>query len=980
MTRFENCRSHTPGEVSFTFSYRFYYLYVLLQTMQVKTILTLCLFAVGSFLFSQNKETIDSLQNVINSNTGHEKMKALESLATIRSNDSLLLAIQLQDQAAILAKELGDQKVYSGLMMNLGIYYYFANQFTESISSLKEALRVYNSIHDTLMAVKVLNNLGVIIQRQGDYEDALKYHQQSLELKKELNDTLGMAKSLNNIGAIFKNIDNLSEALDFTKQALDIYVQIGTTRDLANVYNNLGTIYDELGKTDTALYYLGLSKEFKEDLRDKKGLANTLNNMGMIYSKQGKFNDALETYRESLAIRRSINDSYGIGSSLNNIALLYMDQREYEVAIEYLKNSVEVALAHNLKGLLRRNYLALSQVYDSLRNPNLAFKYYKEFNRIRDDILSEETRTQLANLKIRHETYRLEQENSLLRERDYINQLENEKKQTIIYALLVISLLVIILLIVIYFRFQTKKRANLLLSEKNILVSKQKEELESALEELESTVEEVDKLKEKFRLVADYTYSWEYWVDNQGKFVYNSPSCQRVTGLEPEVFLNDKDRYLNVIHPADREVFRNHLINEGRSSKPGFSEFRIINKEGEIRHIRHICQPVYDNRGNILGRRGTNNDITDQKLAEVELIESEEKYRTLIDKMQDAVFIIQDEKFIFINTAFTRITGYNPADLHEMNFEELVYPEDRNLVVESYYKRQKGQAVPSQYEFRVKKKDGKTIIYVSLSVGIIKYFGKVATLGTLKDISARKVQEEKLQKSETQLRESNATKDRFFSILAHDLKHPFNALLGLSSMLNEDYDELSDKERTTFINNIHESANAAYKLVDNLLQWARTQTGKIVFNPEMLNLGEIVEEVIGLLRPQAAGKEISVATEDVNKQVFTDKHMLLTVLRNLISNAIKFTNSGGKVVINSKEMNNFIEISVSDNGIGISETDIPRLFKLDQHVNTKGTNNESGTGLGLIICKEFIERCGGRIWVDSSPDKGSTFYFSLPHS
>ena len=234
-------------------------------------------------------------------------------------------------------------------------------------------------------------------------------------------------------------------------------------------------------------------------------------------------------------------------------------------------------------------------------------------------------------------------------------------------------------------------------------------------------------------------------------------------------------------------------------------------------------------------------------------------------------------------------------------------------------------------------------------------------------------------KMEDQLRDLYATRDKFMSIISHDLKSPFNGILGFSQLLAQDYPELSDQERLSFIENIRISAQNAFKLLENLLEWSPMQTGKITFTPDETNLSRLVLENFLLLKPVAEKKNIHLYTEVPEDAVaYIDENSILTVIRNLISNAIKFSFNGSRITVRSTNDESFITISITDNGIGIPAKNLDKLFTLDEKYKTAGTDNEKGTGLGLLLCKEFVEKNGGKIWAGSEYGKGSTFSFSLP--
>jgi signal transduction histidine kinase/ligand-binding sensor domain-containing protein len=225
----------------------------------------------------------------------------------------------------------------------------------------------------------------------------------------------------------------------------------------------------------------------------------------------------------------------------------------------------------------------------------------------------------------------------------------------------------------------------------------------------------------------------------------------------------------------------------------------------------------------------------------------------------------------------------------------------------------------------------------------------------------------------------NSTKDRFFSIIAHDLRNPFHVIRGFAEVLLNDFEKLPPEKTRRFIQLILTSSTSASNLLENLLQWSRSQTGRMSFEPVNLNLSTIVEETINLLEGDAQRKNIKLQSLiDQNMMAFADQQMLKTICRNLVSNAIKFTPENSTITIKSVITDAQVEITVADTGVGISPEDIPKLFRIDTNITTKGTSNETGTGLGLILCKEFIEKHKGEIWVESEINKGSEFKFTLP--
>jgi signal transduction histidine kinase len=233
--------------------------------------------------------------------------------------------------------------------------------------------------------------------------------------------------------------------------------------------------------------------------------------------------------------------------------------------------------------------------------------------------------------------------------------------------------------------------------------------------------------------------------------------------------------------------------------------------------------------------------------------------------------------------------------------------------------------------------------------------------------------------SETNLKSSIATKDKFFSIIAHDLRNPLGNFKNVTELLFNSYNELTEEEKLEFISLMYESSKNTYSLLENLLEWSRTQIGTLLYNPVEFNLKMLSFDILKLLKSSADNKHIKLIvkiSDSIN--IKADMNMIQTIIRNLISNAIKFTPENGLITLNAFNSNDTTIISVQDTGVGMSQETIDKLFRIDIPVSTLGTNYEVGTGLGLILCKEFVEKRQGKIWVESELGKGSIFYISLP--
>lgn len=367
------------------------------------------------------------------------------------------------------------------------------------------------------------------------------------------------------------------------------------------------------------------------------------------------------------------------------------------------------------------------------------------------------------------------------------------------------------------------------------------------------------------------------------------------------------------------------------------------------------------------------------KLVEEKLLASEIRYRRLFESAKDGILILNayNGQIIDVNPYLIEILGYS--------FDEFLGKELWEIGIFKNIEDSKAAFVELQNkgfirfeDMPLETKSGKPInveyvsnVYLVDKVKVIQC--------NIRNITERKKAELQLKESEKRLLELNATKDKFFSIIAHDLKSPFTSIIGLSELLAEqvgrkDYDGIEE-----YANMIQSSSWRAMDLLTNLMEWSRSQTGRIEFNPVSINMAELIDEVSELLNVAAKQKNITISKDlPAGLTLFADRLMINTVLRNLISNAVKYTNNGGTIKISAVLKEKELEVSVKDNGIGLKKEALDKLFHIEESVSTPGTQDEEGTGLGLILCKDFVSKHGGKIRAESEPGNGSRFVFTIP--
>ncbi len=359
----------------------------------------------------------------------------------------------------------------------------------------------------------------------------------------------------------------------------------------------------------------------------------------------------------------------------------------------------------------------------------------------------------------------------------------------------------------------------------------------------------------------------------------------------------------------------------------------------------------------------------------------EEKFSKAFYSAPYAILIsrLSDDLIIEVNKGFIDAFGYTLEELNGKSTMELNIwrnPSDRDAMVDMI--RKNGKIM--DLEAFLQKKSGEP--HISLfSAEVININNEECLIASINDITQKNATQQALVESEQKLRALNASKDKFFSIIAHDLKSPFNSIIGFSSLLQERIGEKDNEGIAEYGTIIQNAAQRAMSLLMNLLEWSRSQTGRMEFAPEYLEMAGLINETVEIFSDVALQKSISISKDIPHTAVaLADRAMTATILRNLISNAIKFSMPDSTIIIRIEQKSKELVVSITDNGIGISKDDLGKLFRIEEGFSTLGTQNEKGTGLGLILCKEFVEKHGGKIWAVSELGKGSTFYFTLPRN
>ncbi|MBU8893808.1 MAG: PAS domain-containing sensor histidine kinase [Bacteroidales bacterium] len=491
------------------------------------------------------------------------------------------------------------------------------------------------------------------------------------------------------------------------------------------------------------------------------------------------------------------------------------------------------------------------------------------------------------------------------------------------------------------------------------------------LEDVSEKKKAEEALKEsqaRFKILTELTIEGIIIHDN-GVIIDTNPSIQKMMGYNAED-LKGKNVF-EFIHPDSKELAKRNI----ESHFTGTYEIKLIQKDKSIIFAEVEVKNVLI--GNKEYRVVAVRDTTKRKNIEKEIL----SLSTAITQSPASVIITNlDGNIEYVNPKFTEVTGYTYEEAIGKNPSIL---KTEHTVSDDY--KEMWETITSgeiwRGEFLNKRKDGTHYWELASISPIIDEKGNIIKYLAIKeDITERKKTEDALIKSEKDLLQANATKNMFFSIIAHDLKGPIGNFMQLLSLLKENFNDISNDEKLDYLNILTSMSSKTNNLLEDLLLWARIQMNTLDFSVNTANIKKLTKNSVGIVEEKAKEKNIEIENLVESLNVEINESSVKTVIRNLLSNAIKFSHKNSPVVLKSKILKGHktIEISVKDNGVGIPKESINNLFKIETSFSTYGTEKEKGSGLGLILCKELVEKNGGKIRVESEEDAGSTFYFTLP--
>jgi len=783
----------------------------------------------------------------------------------------------------------------------------------QKLDSIENRIREYKK-RDTIK-VNLLNESAYALCKI-DLEKTFKYVNEARVLSDELSYNKGKAESFRIQAIYFDYKSNYSEALKYYKQSLNLNRQIGNKLGIMKSLRSLGFFYFYRGNINKSNENCLEALKLAEEIGDKNELAITYNNLGLNYRHSGDFSNALKFCKKAIKINKEIGNQYQLGLNYLNLSMIYSFTEDTTKSLEYLKKSLKIFRKKEDK---LNEALSLRLIGNQLVTLS---KYYDAFAALEESI-------ELGNdLKIEYVVY--------------LNYFELGR-------------------------------------------------LYSFLEDIPKSLEYYNKALDYYISIEDK--SGEIWVRNGIGSVYEFQKK-----YSEALFHYKKAFQLNKETGNQREIAWSKTLiatlliktNEYSSAKQYLDEVSLVNNEIGDKNINHYLFIGLSKIYNYNNEKQKAYDFA--KLAYTN------------DKQQKKIqFLSQSSKLLsevsvslgLFKEAYTYQDIYKTASDSVNSIEEI----KKIAKIDHQKEIEKEKALAAQEKLRIEtittEKIKRNLIIRNASiVGIIALLIILIVIYRNYQLKIRANKKLKKQKSkiQTQAKELdiknsnllslNATKNKFFSIISHDLKNPFNTLLGLSDMLLDSDNKFTKEERLEYIGYINDCSKNTYKLLENLLTWSKSNSGLISFTPEDINLSTIVEDIGLMFKEILDSKQIVLQIEIDNEMVVhADRNMFQAIIRNLLSNAIKFSYRGGKIKISGKsdylnkgQLCSIIE--VSDHGVGITRESQEKIFDISQHSNTKGTEEESGTGLGLILCKEFVEKHRGDIWFESK-EKSTSFYFTI---
>ncbi len=824
----------------------------------------------------------------------------------------------------------------------------------EALDLISKGLNNAKKMYNNQLLSEFIILQAYLLEQQNKSEESLRTIDKAIEVSEKTGDRSHRAECYHRKGSMFFRSSRFNESIDWYSKSKQIREEISDTLGLINILKNISLANRDLGKLNEANALLNEAQQLAYNLGNKKQMADIYNLMGSLALRAKKSTEALEYYNQSLIIREKEGYLASVASTLENISRVQRDLNLFDEATSNLHRSIDIRKELNDSKGLASAYNDMGNLLSEKGELAEALKYYLSSLKIRqENNLQSEIARSLTNIGL---TYRkLGSHKNALKYFDQALEIISDKQDPI-------------------------GKAYVFIHHGNTLIdmgdpSKALESFKQAYELRKKTNNPVT-ISQTFRSLANaYSDLNSYTLAKN----YLNKAHDLLDEMGDEIGVADILNELGNIALKEND-FDEALLRFQHAALLYGKLFQLdkrglcLRKIGEIQtKLGHYTVALENLKLALsLGERTEN-----EKLVELTLLAlhnfhlARGEYKEALDYYHQH---IQSQEKLSAKHHQESIWQAS-LDLElDKKAEEIKRIEGE---VESLRTEAKLKSVELQQQMLMRNFFATvSILVILLAMGsVYGYFVIRQKNKWLYEAN------EKLSQSEENLKRMVHTKDKLFSIIAHDLRSPFTALVGLTELFSHNASQLETKEISEYGSLIHQSSQKLLNLIENLLNWSRSQTGKIKPEPLKISLGKLSSEVLNIHSLQADAKSITLKNNIPNDlYVYADYEMMSTVLRNLVSNAIKYTRENGTVELIALRENDVAILKVIDNGVGISPENLKKLFKLEENFSTQGTDQELGTGLGLIVCKEFIEKNGGKISVESRVNEGTTFIISIPVS
>lgn len=827
-------------------------------------------------------------------------------------------AHELLDKADNLARKQSNKKLQARIFLERSKFYRISSEKEKAKNSIQQAIAMARSAGDERLEAEAYLRLGLQFRADGNTKQALTAYKEGISLAKKNNISSLLISGLGYRAATYRDLSNKVEALADANAAIALASK-EKSPFLTTIANIKGSIYYRFGEFDLALQNYRKGQQYLYMLPFSQDFGATLQeNIALCLKEKQQYSLAKATLDSAQKTRHNLLDTIALAKNYTQQGNLALSMGKYADALEQYLFALELRQQTGNPSEIAASQTNIGLLYRSIGLNSKAIVYLKDAleHQISNgtDLEAGEAYTNLGN--------------AYFDTKKYQEALECYKKA-------------------LNYRKDAKDKS---------LEARSLNSIATVYQELKK----FDKAETYFLDALETNAPAE--IKGQA-IIYNNLGNFYIT-------TNNKKKALASFYKSlQLNKTTQNLLGQGLALRKIGEVYLDLNDYTRADSCLKASLQVGSIGGNLEHLKNTNLALYRLYLEKKDFAKALSYYITYA-QFQDSIVKTKSSEEL-INARLSVEIEKKKSDITRIENEVIVLRKEAQLQ-ESESKRQ-------------------TYILVFLiasSLLLVVLGGVLYRAYRLKKQKAALLQEKytltqeankQLAESEKNLKKLNATKDKFFSIIAHDLKSPFNALLGFTELLKSRATTLSPEEVYDYGNTIHSSSERLYALLENLLQWARTQTGKIPFNPTAFNLNEVLLQNIHIQELAANNKNITLEVDSIGEfSVEADIEMVNTIMRNLLSNAIKFTPSGGIISVSTVTINDFVAVSITDTGNGMTQEDLNLLFRLDVHFTTKGTGNETGTGLGLIICKEFIEQNKGEITVSSQVGKGTTFTFTLP--